>query len=393
MVTDGHRTIINFNNYAETQFGYSKEEVLGKKFELLIPKEYHSLHIKDREEFLAHPGPRTMGGGRDLFAIKKNGTVFPVEISLSPYSLYGETFVIAFIVDITIRKENEAIVLKQKVELEKITREVTQLNVQLEQKVDTRTRMLQETLLELERSKEELSETLKNEKQMNELKSQFLALASHEFRTPLSTILSSAFLLEKYNDLPEPEKRMRHIQRIKNSVLGLKNILDDFLSVGKLEEGKIMSIEKEIDSREIHDLMQGVTEDMEQLLKSGQHIVFKCLSNVNIKTDPDILKNILINLVSNAIKFSEDNSTISIICTTTEKELAIVVKDQGIGISQEDMKHLTERFFRAGNATHVQGTGLGLHIIKKYLQLIHGRMGIQSELGKGSNFTIYIPAV
>lgn len=394
VVTDSHGTIINFNQHAEKQFGYGKEEMLGKKVEMLIPQEYHLIHIADRSGFYDHPSTRQMGSGRDLFAIKKDGTRFPVEISLSPYSLGGETFVIAFIVDITIRKKSEDTALRQKEELERITREITELNAQLEQKVDARTRMLRETLSELERSKEELSEALENEKHINELKSKFVTLASHEFRTPLSTILSSVFLLEKYNDqTAEPEQRMKHIRRIRNSVLGLKSILDDFLSVGKLEEGKVKNTEQEINSSEIQKLVKGVTEDMEQLLKAEQRIIFECHSFVNIKADTEILKNIIINLVSNAIKFSGDNSTITIVCSADERELAIAVKDQGIGISQEDMKHLTERFFRAGNAANIQGTGLGLHIIGKYLELIHGRMEIQSELGKGSCFTIYLPTL
>lgn len=391
VVTDSRGSIINFNHYAEKQFGYRKEEILGKPVEILVPQEYHSLHITDRDYFHSHPEPRQMGEGRDLFAVKKDGTRFPVEISLSPYTLDGSLFVIAFIVDITVRKNAETIVLQQKAELEKVTGEITRLNVQLEQKVDARTRMLQETLTELEKSKEELSEALENEKHINELKSKFVTLASHEFRTPLSTILSSAFLLEKYNDLPQPEQRLKHIRRIKNSVLGLKNILDEFLSVGKLEEGKVRSTEQEITSEQIHHLVQEVTEDMEQLLKRGQKIAFTCHSYANIRTDPDILKNILINLVSNAIKFSGEDGVISITCSARENELSIAIEDRGIGISQEDMKHLAQRFFRARNAANIQGTGLGLHIIKKYLELIHGRMDIQSELNKGSRFTIYLP--
>ncbi len=393
VVTDSYGTIINFNQHAEKQFGYSKEEILGKKVEMLIPQEYHALHTTDRAYFLTRPEPRQMGEGRDLFAIRKNHTRFPVEISLSPYSLNGETYVIAFIMDITIRKRNEQIVLKQKEELERITNEVSRLNAQLEQKVDARTRMLRETLSELEQSREELSEALENEKHMNDLKSKFVTLASHEFRTPLSTILSSAFLLEKYNDQPAPEQRMKHIHRIRSAVQGLKTILDDFLSVGKLEEGKVTIIEQEINSTEIHDLVQGITEDMEQMLKPGQHITFVCHSDARIKADLDILKNIIINLVSNSIKFSDENSEINITCSANDKELSIAVKDEGIGISEEDKKHLSERFFRAGNAMNIQGTGLGLHIIKKYLDLIRGRMEIKSVLNKGSCFTIYIPTL
>lgn len=391
VVTDQQGTIINFNKYAEKQFGYNRDELLSKKVELLVPQEYHSLHVKDRSYFHAHPIPRQMGEGRDLFAIKKDGTRFPVEISLSPYSLDGQVFVIAFIVDITVRKNNEDIVLQQKAELERITNEITKLNMELEQKVDARTRMLKEALSKLERSKVDLSEALENEKQMGELKSKFVTLASHEFRTPLSTILSSAFLLEKYNDMPEPEQRLKHIKRIKSSVLGLKNILDDFLSVGKLEEGKVKSIDQEVNSKDIHRLVEVVTEDLEQLLKPGQRIVFDCNSYANVKADTEILKNIIINLISNAIKFSGNGRIINVTCSADDQDLSIAVKDEGIGISTEDLKHLSERFFRGGNALHIQGTGLGLHIVTKYLELIQGRMEIQSELGKGSCFTIYLP--
>lgn len=391
VVSDSQRTIINFNKYAESLFGYSKEEVLGRKFEILVPEKNRAIHIKDREDFLAHPGARPMGNGRDLMGQKKDGTCFPVEISLSPYRLNNETFAIAFIMDITTRKREESIIVQQKADLERITNEITLLNTQLEDQVEARTRMLRETLSELERSKEELSEALENEKQMGELKSRFLTLASHEFRTPLSTILSSVFLLEKYNKLSEPEKRMKHIHKIRNSVIGLRNILDDFLSVGKLEEGKVKNVEQEITSVEINTLIQSVINDLEELLSADQRIIFNCHSDAIIKADMDILKNVIINLLSNAIKFSGAGSVITISCSEDERDLRIAVQDQGIGISEEDMKHLTERFFRAGNAVNIQGTGLGLHIVVKYLEMMGGRMKIQSELNKGSCFTISIP--
>lgn len=391
VVTDDHGRIINFNRHAEKQFGYPKEEVLGQKVEVLIPAEYHSVHEKDRAYFHDHPLPRRMGEGRDLHAVRKDGTQFPVEISLSPYSFGGKVYVIAFVVDITVRNNSEKIVLRQKDELQQITQEVTKLNTELEQKVEARTKMLRETLSELERSKDELSNALENEKHINDLKSKFVTLASHEFRTPLSTILSSAFLLEKYNNLPEPGQRMKHIQRITNAVLGLKNILDDFLSVGKLDEGRVNTMDQKVSSENIHDLVHGIIEDMEQLLKPEQRIVFECRSYVTIQTDMEILKNIMINFLSNAIKFSDAGSTIDIICSADDHVLSIAVKDRGVGISKEDMKHLTERFFRGANVLNIQGTGLGLHIVSKYLDLIHGRMDIQSTLNKGSVFTIYLP--
>src|SRR6266498_3572475 len=239
IVTDNQGKIVNFNKYAETQFGYSKEEVTGKTVEVLVPSQFHLLHINYRKGFYKNPEPRKMGEGRDLFALKKDGTQFPVEISLSYYEIDGKTFVIAFVINITVRKKNEIVVIEQKQELEKITKQITQLNVQLEQKVQDRTKMLRETLAELEKSKEELSEALEKEKELGELKSRFVSMASHEFRTPLATILSSLSLATKYGEQNEKEKQGKHITKIKSSINNLTDILNDFLSVSKLEEGKL----------------------------------------------------------------------------------------------------------------------------------------------------------
>src|SRR6476469_4159149 len=150
--------IVNFNSQAEIHFGYSKEEVLGKKIEVLLPQKYRQSHVKDRTEFYAHPTNKIMGHGRDLHGQKKDGSEFPVEVSLSNYQFKGETYVIAFVIDITVRKNNEIAVLKQREELEQITKQVRQLNSDLEVKVENRTKMLRETLVELEKSKKEVTD-------------------------------------------------------------------------------------------------------------------------------------------------------------------------------------------------------------------------------------------
>jgi PAS domain S-box-containing protein len=393
IVTDNEGKIINFNNYAESQFGYAKEVIIGKPVEVLVPAQFHLSHVNYRQGFYKHPEPRQMGHGRDLYAIKKDGTQFPVEISLSYYKIDGKIFVIAFVIDITVRKKNEIIVVEQKQELENITKQITQLNVQLEQKVQNRTKMLRETMAELEKSREELREALEKEKELGELKSRFVTMASHEFRTPLSTILSSAFLLEKYNDPASLEKREKHLQRIRNAVSGMKGILEDFLSLGKLDEGSIAAKIEPLTASECFIEIEDTIHEMEQGLKSEQKINFQNTGDSLVYVDKKLLKNILLNLISNAAKFSSEGSLIQVICSIKEEELIISVKDQGIGISEEDQHHLFERFFRAKNAGNIQGTGLGLHIVMKYLELMHGTIEMESKLNEGTCFTIHIPAM
>jgi PAS domain S-box-containing protein len=392
VITNSKGQIINFNQYAETQFGYTKEEVMGKGIEMLIPQNIRAKHVGLRNSFYEHPGPRRMGEGRDLFAQKKDGLNFPVEISLSNYLINNEILVIAFVIDITKRKKNEEVVLIQRDELEVIAKEIKQLNQELEQKVESRTKMLREALTALENSKEELSQALENEKGLNELKSLFVTTASHEFRTPLSTILSSTYLLEKYNSAEETEKREKHLQYIKDAVADMKSILEDFLSLGKLEEGLIKPKQEMIAAADLFVEIQKVIDEIHQQCKQDQKILLQHHNDFSIYLDKQLFRNILSNLLSNAIKFSPDDGTIKINCSANKEELIVSVEDNGIGISEEDRSHLFERFFRAKNAVNIQGTGLGLHIVSKYLELMHGSIEIKSELNKGTNFTFYIPS-
>ncbi|MEP6684792.1 MAG: PAS domain-containing sensor histidine kinase [Parafilimonas sp.] len=391
VVTNSKGDIINFNKQAEIDFGYTTEEVTGKPIEILIPPSLKIKHEHYRDGYYEHPSPRAMGRGRDLFAQKKDGSVFPVEVSLSNYTINHELFVIAFIIDITIRKQHELMVVKQKEELEQVTAEIKKLNTGLEKKVEDRTKMLRETLTALEQSKEELNEVLKAEKELGELKSRFVSMASHEFKTPLSIILSSSFLLEKYNDINAPDKRLKHIERIKTAVGDMKLILDDFLSLDKLDEGLVKSNIETVSATDCMIEINAVINEMQVNLKQGQQMIFVHNGDENVVLDKHLLKNICINLLSNAIKFSPENSIIEVKCIITENDFILNIKDKGIGISQEDKQHLFERFFRAKNAFNIQGTGLGLHIIGKYLELMNGSIDIQSELNKGSVFTIHIP--
>jgi len=392
VVTDATGLITNFNKKAETDFGYSKLEVLNKPVEILLPKSLREKHEIYRYEFYQHPSPRTIGAGRDLFGRKKDGSVFPVEVSLSNYTDGNSIFVIAFVIDITIRKNNEIVQLEQKKELEQVSAKVKQLNAGLEKKIEDRTKMLRETLSALEQSKEELSEALKAEKELGELKSRFVTMASHEFKTPLSTILSSTFLLEKYNNTDAAEKRLKHTERIKNAVADLENILDDLLSLEKLDGGLIKANISAISFVECVTEIESLINEMQLSLKHVQSINFSSEGTYNVSLDKHLLKSIFTNLLSNAIKFSNENALIEITAYFKVGNFTLSVQDSGIGISEEDKRYLFQRFFRAKNAMNIQGTGLGLHLVSKYLELMHGSIEIKSELNNGSIFTIHIPS-
>ena len=195
LLTNNKGVIILVNPAAERIFQYKANELINKPIEVLIPQQYRHGHVKLREGFHKHPSDRQMGSGRDLNGVRKNGDQIPVEVSLSFYHHQNELFVIAFIVDITLRKESESEMLKQQMKLEKVTNDIRKLNAQLEIKVEERTAILKEALQRLEQSQLELNEALDKERQLNEIKSRFVSMASHEFRTPLSTVLSSASLL------------------------------------------------------------------------------------------------------------------------------------------------------------------------------------------------------
>ena len=213
-------------------------------------------------------------------------------------------------------------------------------------------------------------------------------MASHEFRTPLTTVLSSASLLSKYTASDDQEKRNKHIQRIKNSVNNLNDILEDFLSLGKLNEGKI---EKKFEQVNLKAIVDDTVEEMKAMLKTGQYFVMNCNGDCEAFTDKKLFRNILINLISNAIKFSDEEKAITINGKVTGDKAIISVADAGIGISEQDQEYLFSSFFRATNATNIQGTGLGLHIVKRYIDLLGGEVELQSELDKGTTIQFSIP--
>ena len=390
IVVDAHGIIVLANDFANRQFLYSNNSMVGEVLEKIIPTKYHHKHVDYRNRYLENPKARGMGIGMTLYALRKDGSEFPVEISLGHFKTHGIQYAIAYIVDISKRKENEEKIIKQQAEMELVNEEMKKLNANLEITVQERTNELQKILNELENSKEELTKSLEKEKEVNDLKSRFVSMASHEFRTPLSTVLSSISLLAKYSTTEDQPKRDKHIERIKSSVKTLTDILNEFLSLGKIEEGKV---ELKSEAFNITHFIDHLIYEMSVLLKSDQEIKYTHKGNPVVYTDGNLLKHVLVNLISNAIKFSPENTCILLETIVDHETTTFKIKDQGMGIPAADQVHLFERFFRATNATNIQGTGLGLHIVGRYVEILNGNISYQSELEKGSTFTIVIPTI
>ncbi len=389
VIVDDKGKIIVANKIAEQLFGYSENELTGMQMEDLLPERYRGNHVHHRQGFNTHPEPRRMGIGRDLTALKKDGTEFPVEISLSYTKAKGQLLVMAFISDISQRKKAEE-ALRQSEE------QLIVYAAELEKKVQSRTEALHKTIQELEKeiserkkAEEEARKALDKERELNDLKTKFVSIASHEFRTPLSTVLSSASLINQYNDRAEHDKVGKHVQRIKSSVNHLTSILNDFLSLGKLEEG-VMDVNAEF--LNVKEFLEEVKEEISLTLKSGQTLKIEYQTDEKILyTDSKILRNILFNLISNASKYSATEKSIYVKFGLEDNQFVFLISDEGIGIPKEDQKHMFERFFRASNAGNVQGTGLGLNIVRRYVELLSGSISFESEYEKGSNFKVMIP--
>ena len=353
IATDMNGLIQLFNPEAASNLGYKNEEVAGK-FTLTMfhdPKEIEKLRkelhrefghsIKSDFEVLIERARRDIHEERQFTYVRKDGSSFPVSLTVT-----------------AVRDVNGKI------------NGFMGIGVNISER---------------QKAEQELRVALTREKELNELKTRFVSMASHEFRTPLSTVLSSAYLIEKYKQLDDQPKREKHLRRIIDSVSLLTDILDDFLSLGKIEEGKILVKYAKINLQEV---VQTVLDEVKNTLKCGQAIRYQHTGDPVVNIDVSLLKHIVMNLLSNASKFSYENSAITVKTSCTKKTIKISVADKGIGISEADQQHLMERFFRGNNAANIKGTGLGLHIIMKYAELLHGKISFKSQLEKGSEFTV-----
>lgn len=342
---------VNVNKEAQRNMGYNLEE-----FKAMKPLDIKPHMDAPQFQLLLEP---LLNGARDKVKFetdhqRKDGSIYPVEVHLQ-LSTFGEKDVIvAIILDITERKN---------------------YTEKLEKKVQERTK--------------QLTEALAKEKELNELKTRFLSLVSHEFKTPLSSILTSITLLAKYTESHQQEKRDKHVETIKNKVRYLDTILTDFLSVERLDSGKV---NYKIETFPLSKIVNEVVYGANMLLKAGQTIQYpENIDDIFIRFDEKTLELALSNLIHNAIKYSPEDSTIDVVVKNGTDTILIQIIDRGIGIPAEEQKHIFNRYFRAENALLNQGTGIGLNIAKQHLENLGATIEFTSEENKGSIFTIVIP--
>ncbi len=370
-------------------FGHETKDLVQQNIKILMPNPYHREHDGYIHNYKTTGVKKIIGIGREVQGKKKSGQIFPFHLSVSEFRVDGDLFFAGIIHDLTEQKkaENEILRLNEDLE-EKVKERTNELDDAVDKLLHTNSKLKKE-IKEREKVEEELAKSLEKEKELGELKSRFVSTASHEFRTPLSTILSSASLIRRYETEETQGKREKHISRIKKAVNHLNGILNDFLSLSKLEEGKVEVNKEEIDW---DSFTKDIIESVESILKPGQKIqLAKALKKDIFSFDSKLLKNIIINLISNAIKYSDEGKNIILGAEEKEQELLIYVKDEGIGIPEAEQEHLFSRFFRATNAINIKGTGLGLNIVMKYLELMNGGISFTSEEGKGTTFYISIP--
>ena len=363
MQVDAEGRIILLNRVTEDMFGYTRDELLGQPVEVLIPLELHARHAEHRAQYRQHPMTRTMGSGLALEGIRKDGSRFPVEISLSPSSTEEGFRVTAIIRDTTERRIADDHLRRVQ---EEYTQQLAEANAELEM-----------TNRELERA--------------NRLKSEFLASMSHELRTPLHTIIGFSELLGEELEGPLNEKQKRFVQHIHKDSLHLLELINDVLDISKIEADRL---ELRPEAFDFTALVAESIGSVRSLAEAKSHIL-ETASDVPTAVEADRLriKQVLVNLLSNAIKFTPEGGRIRLEARVQDFFVVVSVSDTGVGIPPEEHESIFEKFHQVGATTKGvrEGTGLGLAITKRLVEQHGGSIWVQSQPQQGSTFLFTLP--
>jgi hypothetical protein len=361
LVFNNERDIVLANIPISLIFEYSSEEL--RKFKAC--KLFKNCGVL--KNFIIHSDKQKYKTLVELIGVKKSGQEFPVEVSFGKIEYEGKPYFKLLLTDISLRKKRE--------------KKIKSLNSQLEEEVKLRN-------IELEQVIEKLKKSLSKEKELNFLKTKFIALASHEFKTPLSAILSSTELMAKYADLNNFEKRNEHLSKIKSMINHLNNMLDDLLTLENIESGEI---NLNITKFNLNDLIRDIYKNSKPLLKKNQQLIFNNNDDKEIYHDYKIITIILTNLLYNAIKYTNEDGSIKVEIKSNKKNIYFTIEDNGIGIPINEQNLIFTRFFRAKNALYYPGTGIGLNIVKGYIQNLNGAISFESTENKGTIFKIQLP--
>jgi PAS domain S-box-containing protein len=358
---DGRIVLINV--VTEKLFGYTRDELLERPVELLIPQELRGTHCGHRSAYWSHPSTRPMGSGLRLYGQRKDGTRFPVEISLSPVKSDDGFRVTAIIRDISEREQVED---RLHAIQEKYTRELAETNRELELRN-----------LEIERA--------------NRLKSEFLASMSHELRTPLHTVIGFSELLSEELEGPLNDKQKRFVGHIHKDSLHLLELINDILDLSKIEAGRLEL------RREPFDAAAAIEEVLGSIRPQGSAKSIQLTTSISVpaalNADRVRFKQVLFNLLSNAVKFTPQGGRIHVNARALDDVLEVAVTDTGIGIAIEEHASIFNKFHQVGATTKGvrEGTGLGLAITKHLVEQHGGHISFKSEPGKGSCFMFTVP--
>ncbi|MEP6717181.1 MAG: PAS domain S-box protein [Terriglobia bacterium] len=362
---DAAGRVVLMNRATETLFGYSREELVGKPIEILVPQALRAGHAAMRNEYARNPVSRPMGHGMTLAAVRKDGTRFPAEISLSPIHTEHEVRVIAIIRDVTERKgiEDEMHTMEQR-----FSRELAAKNIELERRNQ-----------EVERA--------------DQMKSEFLTSMSHELRTPLHTIIGFSQLLAEEIQGPLNESQHRIVGHIRRDSQHLLELINDLLDLSKIESGKVELNPVIFDGpAELAAVVDGIRNIA---AAKSIHLEIRIEQPCSLNADRVRFREILLNILSNALKFTPDNGSVTITLTAgdTPGFCRFVVADSGVGIPADHTEAIFDKFYQVGSTTKGvrEGTGLGLAITRHLVELHGGRIWVESETGKGSQFSFTLP--